>query len=73
MIWKIYIIEETFLVICQIKLININKFAKTILDENINAFKVYIGSLAAKMTMYLVRQDGYFYYLLKKLSFRPNT
>ena len=42
-IWRTYTIKEALLIIYRLKLINQKEFAKTALNENIEAFIVYVS------------------------------
>ena len=50
--WRIYITKEALLTTCWVKLIDWKKFAKVVLDKNIEVFVMYISSLRLKMTIY---------------------
>ena len=56
LIWRSYTIEKVLSTICPIELINEKKFAQAALDENIEAFIVYITLLILKITIYLARK-----------------
>lgn len=56
LIWKIYTIENIFLITYKIKLIDKNQFIKTILDGNIKVFITYINKYGARMTIDLGRK-----------------
>ena len=51
--WRTYTTEYPLSTICQVELINKKKFAKVVLDENVEAFVVYIASLTSKITIHL--------------------
>ena len=46
--WRFYTTEKALLITRQVKLINKKKFAKTKIDENVEAFVVYITSFTLK-------------------------
>ena len=53
--WRTYTIEEALPTNRHVEIINQNKFAKVVLDENVEAFKVHVSSLGSKMTIHPAR------------------
>ena len=56
LIWKVYTNEEALPTTQQIELINKKKFAKASLNENIEAFIVYVAFFILEMTIHLARK-----------------
>ena len=50
--WRTYTIKDALPTICQIKLINKKEFAKAALNENVEAFVVYVALFILKMTIH---------------------
>ena len=66
--WRTYTIEDALPTTCWVKLLNQKKFAKEALDENIEAFIMYVSFLELKMTIYLTRQDQMALLLAEKVT-----
>lgn len=58
---------QTLLIIWKIEIINIKEFAKTVLDENVGAFMVYITWPIFKMLIHLAQKTGIPLLIIKKV------
>ena len=54
--WRTYTTKKAFPTTCQVEIIDQKEFAKAALNENIEAFVVYVSSLRSKMTIHLARE-----------------
>ena len=54
--WRTYTIKEALPITRQVKIINQKVFAKTALDENVEAFVVHVSSLGIRITIHLARK-----------------
>ena len=52
LIWKTYTTKEVLPTTHQVKIIDWKKFAKAVLDKNVEAFVVHVSSLRLKMTIH---------------------
>ena len=66
--WKIYTTEKALPTTHWVKLIDQKKFAKAVLDKNIEVFVVHINSLKSKMTIHLARKTQIALLLAKKVT-----
>ena len=66
--WKIYTTKKTLSTTCRVKLINQNTFARAVLDENIEAFVIYVSSLGSKITIHLAKKAQITLLLAKKVT-----
>ena len=70
--WKTYTTKKALLTTCRVKLIDQKEFAKVILNENIEAFIVYVSFQKSRMTIHPARKAQITLLLVKKSLFRPN-
>ena len=54
--WRTYTTEKALPTTCRVEIIDQKKFAKAVLDENVEAFIVYVSSLGSKISIYLARK-----------------
>lgn len=54
--WRSYTTTEAFSTNQKVELINKKEFAKTALDETVEAFVVYMASFTSEMWIYLARE-----------------
>lgn len=63
-----YTTKKAFLMIRKIELIDKNEFIKEVINKNFKIFVAYISSLAAKMTIYLMKKAQIFLLLVEKFT-----
>ena len=66
--WRIYTTKKALSTTCRVELIHQKKFAKAALDENIEAFMMYVSSLGLRITIYLARMALMALLLAKKVT-----
>ena len=54
--WKTYTTKEALPITCLVEIINQKEFAKAALDDNIDAFVVYVSSLELRMSIHPARK-----------------
>ena len=54
--WRTYTTEKALPTTRQVEIINQKEFAKAALDENIEAFVMYVSSLGSRISIYLARK-----------------
>ena len=54
--WRTYTTEKALPITRQVEIINQKKFAKAVLDENVEAFVVHVSSLELRMSIHLARK-----------------
>ena len=66
--WRTYTTEDALSTIRPVKLINKKEFDKAALDENVEAFVVYVASVTLKMMIYLAREEQIVLLLAKEVT-----
>ena len=66
--WRTYTTKKALLTTCQVEIINQKKFAKTALDENVEAFVVYVSSLSSRMTIHPAKKAQFAFLLAEKVT-----
>ena len=72
LIGRSYTIKEALPTIRKIKLIDKQKFAKTVFDKNDEVFVVHIALLTSKITIYLARKTQIALLITRKSLFQSN-
>ena len=68
LIWRTYTNKESFLTTRQVEIIDLKKFAKAALEENVEAFLVLISSRKSKMSIHPARKAQLALPLTKKVT-----
>ena len=66
--WRTYTTKKALPTIRWVEIIDWKKFAKAVLDENVEAFVVYVSSLGLRMTIHPARKAQLAFLLTKKVT-----